>query len=172
MLYNRNGLEKPEGQKVRRNAPAFQKFTVEWDGVTRGHDLDPELKWHRNTKRWWQKWRTSPQSMVMIDSDWEVLEVTALVHDKLWWGIEHGKLTANAICMLASELRRREDQFGGSFEARLQMKMEIESPKDSVDEEQLVKKAADQLVDYTEMFTNEVSKREMFTKEIADGRTK
>lgn len=157
-LYNRNGLEKPDNKRLRRNPPAYDKVPVEWDGEVRGPELPSEFDWHPRTEAWWELWRRTPQSMVMVDSDWEVMLATAAIHTKYWRGIQNGNLSPNGMTMLASELRRREDLYGGSYEARRQMKMEINAPKDDpAVQEKLQEKEIQKAVDYLEMLNKGVA---------------
>src|SRR5678815_145228 len=100
-LYNSNGTEKPDEKRLRRNKPTYDKVNVEWDGVVRGFDLPKGFKWHELTLIWWDMWRRCPQSMIMIDSDWEVHLVTASMHSAYWSGLESGKLSPNAMGLIA-----------------------------------------------------------------------
>jgi hypothetical protein len=75
---------KEDDERLRRNAPIYDRVQVTWDGITRGPELPAKHRWCERTLAWWQTWRTCPQSMVMTPTDWEAMLVTALVHDAIW----------------------------------------------------------------------------------------
>ena len=83
--------------------------------------------------------------MIMVDTDWEQMLITALIHDRLY---SSTNLSHTAFVNLASELRRREDAVGGSYEARKSLHLNVETPssKNAADLEDPV--AAVAAVDY------------------------
>lgn len=78
-----------------------------------------DLPWHPRTKAWWDTWRKSPQAQVMVDTDWDFLLDTALLHNTMWLG---GRTD------LAAELRLRVAKFGATLEDRLRLKLTIDPP--------------------------------------------
>lgn len=146
----------PSEDPVRRNAPTFDKTYVAWDGEVRGPDL-PELRmedeygesfyfiWPERTREWWAGWRTSPQAMVMYDSDWEHMLETALLHARFWGGT--AKTTE--MVSLAGEIRRRVASFGSTFEDRLKLRIVMHVP-DETEDDAKIKDAAEKAVNYME----------------------
>lgn len=149
-------LPKPDDERVRRNAtaPVFNSTKLRWDGLLRGPELgdcplpnaetghcggkgticrDGGLRceghplWSPRTVQWWNTWRTSPQSMVMSDLDWEFLLETAVLHHMLW--SPRGNAGGVSQTQLASELRQRVAKFGATFEDRRKLQMTIETPQ-------------------------------------------
>ncbi len=93
------------------------------DGRLGGYEL-PEgalpdgEEWHPITVRWWDHWRSSPQSSHMVsEPDWDFLLDTALIHHNMW---------KNGRWEFANEVRMRVAQFGATPAARRALKQEIE----------------------------------------------
>lgn len=93
------------------------------DGRLGGYEL-PEgalpdgEEWHPITVRWWNHWRSSPQSARMVsEPDWDFLLDTALIHHNMW---------KNGRWEFANEVRMRVAQFGATPAARRALKQEIE----------------------------------------------
>lgn len=151
-LYN-GTPRKDDEDRVNRSAPLYPKVPVNWDGVQRGPEL-PEhpmgVEWCEHTKRWWNTWRNSPQSMVMLDSDWELMMETAVLHDMLW---NPYRKNAGAVSMtqLASEIRRRVAAYGASFEDRVKLRMEIKTPEMLAREDAMALDEARSLVNYEKL---------------------
>lgn len=115
---------KDPSERIRRNLPTFDTDTVEWDGVLRGPTLPKDTDWTEATKKWWLTWRKSPQSMVMVDTDWQFMLTTAMIHNKL----HKGELSNTAFAQLSAELRQREVQFGATYEARKKLRLDVITP--------------------------------------------
>lgn len=145
-LYNSNGMQKDDDDRVRRNAPVYDKVPVKWDGLCRGPELPVEHDWCQRTREWWEVWRNSPQSMVMTPTDWELMLESALLHNMLW--SPRKNQGAVSVTQLASELRRRVAAYGASFEDRVKLRMSIDSPQTAASEEAEIEQAAAQAVDY------------------------
>jgi hypothetical protein len=77
-------------------------------------------QWHPRTKTWWETWRKSPQAQVMVDTDWDFLLDTALLHHAYWAALRTD---------LAAELRLRVAKFGATMEDRLRLKLTIDPPE-------------------------------------------
>lgn len=84
--------------------------------------LPDAVPWHEMTAKWWDTWRRSPQAQRMLETDWQFLLETAVLHHKLW---------ADGRTDLAAELRLRVAKFGATLEDRLRLKLTIEEPSKS-----------------------------------------
>jgi hypothetical protein len=117
-----NHTPKPPDQRRRRNADPVPWSTIEPDGQLRGPELDPELipgGWHPRTLSWWETWRRSPQSQMFIDTDWDFLLDTALMHHTMW---------AKGRWEFAAELRLRAGKMGATPEDRLRLRLTVDVP--------------------------------------------
>lgn len=171
---------KDDSERVRRNAPIYDKVQLRWDGLVRGPDLPErwgtcpcrgaqngphpgffgvcnkyvEIPWHPQTHAWYEEWRRTPQSMTFTDTDWAFFADTALLFDRYW--SEDAK-TAEMVA-LAGEIRRRLDAYGGTFEARRKLRMEIQSDAHDAGKEAQVSNDAKEAVDYAEMLAKEAAR--------------
>lgn len=148
-LYNSNGMQKDDEDRVRRNAPVYDKIQAKWDGITRGPELPDDQNWCERTRSWWRTWRTSPQSMVMTPTDWELMLETALLVDMLW-SPRRSNQGAVSVTQLASEIRRRVAAYGASFEDRMKLRMSIDTPQSAMAQEAEIEQAAVSAIDYAE----------------------
>lgn len=153
-LYNSSGNEKNPGDRARRNAETYVIDHVEWDGQTRGPDLPEGVTWCPQTLHWWEKWRNSPQSMIMTDLDWEFMVDTARLYD-MYWGASGRSFTANSMTQLAGEIRQRLGKFGVSYEDRKKLRMTVETPMTTKTEDDEVQ----EIVNYAEKLTRAASKK-------------
>jgi len=116
-MAGRGAAPKPvlqSADKQRRRDEITSKIAA--DGVRRGPDL-PEADWPAQTLAWWESLRTSPMAQMWVDADWVFLMDTALLHRELWSGdLKH-----------AGELRLRMSQFGVTPDARLRLRIQVES---------------------------------------------
>ncbi len=99
---------------------------VEDDGELRGPPLPEGVlpdgeDWHPRTRQWWDTWRRSPQAQTFIDTDWDFLLDTALLHAIMW---SRGKWE------FASEVRLRAAKYGATPEDRMRLKLQIDTPAD------------------------------------------
>ena len=116
-----NTVPKDPAKRRRRNKDSKPTSKVAVDGVLRGHPL-PEVEgvvWHPRTVAWWEHWRRSPQASAFIDTDWDFLLDTALIHHTMW---------SNGRWEYASELRLRAAKLGATHEDRLRLRIEIQQP--------------------------------------------
>lgn len=148
-MYNSNGREKNPEDRARRNAETYVIDRVEWDGVRRGPDLPEGYGWGAMTLRWWETWRSSPQSMVMTDLDWEFMLDTARLYDTFW--NFNGAISS---VQLASELRQRMAKFGVTYEDRKKLRMSLDVPMSSMTEDDEVVA----VVNYAERLTKKGAK--------------
>ncbi len=147
---------KSDEDRVRRNKPIYDKVPLRWDGITRGPTLPKAYPWCTMTKRWWNKFRKSPQAMVCHESDWLFLIDTALVYDKIWTNAE--RLSAAELKGLANELRIRMSTYGDTWDNRLKQRIVLESPDTDAAKEAEVQQDAAQVVNYAAMLAEEFSK--------------
>lgn len=164
-MYNGNHNDpKDDEDRLRTNPPVFHKVPVRWDGIQRGPDLPENYEWCERTQEWWAMWRNSPQSMVMLDSDWEVMLETAYLHHMLWRreytlaGIEKFVGGTTAV-NLASEIRRRVSSFGATFEDRAKLRMSITTPNDGNLDDIEIDNAVDEVVDYASKLAKKAAER-------------
>jgi len=99
---------------------------LEDDGDLRGFPLPAGVlpdddAWHPMTIQWWDVWRRSAQAQSMLDSDWQFLLDTALLHHIMW---SRGRWE------FASEVRLRVAKHGATQEDRMRLRMQIDTPGD------------------------------------------
>ena len=139
--------------RVRANKPGYvppnqRKETFElpeWDGVTRGPELDEGTQWSDQTRAWWQKWRDSPQAMLCSDVDWESMKIAAIIHNRIMNGVSD-----TALSNLTGELRKREGMFGASVEDRQRLNMSTPSPIKKKIDDQKINDEVNRTVNYFE----------------------
>lgn len=157
-LYNSNGMQKDDDDRVRRNAPIYDKIQAKWDGQIRGPELPDDQNWCARTRQWWQTWRSSPQSMVMTPTDWELMLETALLVDMLW-APRRSNQGAVSVTQLASEIRRRVAAYGASFEDRMKLRMSIDTPQSAMAQEEEIEQAASSAIDYAERLAQKAAEK-------------
>jgi hypothetical protein len=160
-VYNSNGREKNPEDRVRRNKERYVIDYVEADGRMHGPPLPRGKEWCDETKKWWHNWRKSPQAMLMTETDWEEMQVTALLHNMLWdptgstpSGSKFGAVSAT---QLASEIRQRVGKFGATYEDRKKLRMAVETPMSRKTNEELIREDAEKAVNYAEMLAAEAA---------------
>jgi hypothetical protein len=121
-------LQRSRPRDQRRLLATFE--ALEWDGVKRGFPLPVGVlldgeDWHPMTVQWWETWRVSAQAMKMVDTDWQELLATAILHHEMW---AHGRTGA------ASELRQRVSRFGATVSDRVTLRMNLIQPGDTDDD--------------------------------------
>ena len=119
-----------------------------WDGQRRGHRIpdhphDP-AGWHKQTLIWWTMWRDSSHAMFFLETDWEQLFVTAILHDTLMKGCSH-----TAMAALTAQITRREGMLGASVEDRIRLGMSSEQTSATVTESE-VQKGVKEVVNYAQ----------------------
>lgn len=124
----------PKANPVRVNDKTLGMTVVRPDGVRRGRELPSVIDWHYKTLLWWNEWRLSPLSQLMEDIDWDVMEIAASIHHKLW--SEQATLKPSEIAQLSKELDRKVGQFGATPADRLRLRIVIDnSPVADPDQE-------------------------------------
>lgn len=163
-----SNVPKDDADRVRRNAPKFEETTIEPDDEIRGFALPPypdsAIQWCGLTVEWWNMWRASPQAKLMAESDWWSLLVAAMCHNEIWrprkapWTGINKPLGANSVTVLMAELRRREEAFGATWEARQRMRMKIKTSQSDEEQQKDIDAAAVGAVNYMEVFLESVEK--------------
>lgn len=169
-------LGKPDDERVRRNAPIYDKVQIRWDGQSRGPELPlglPGIKWSTRTIAWWETWRNSPQAMVMLDTDWELMLETALLHNQFWSPRREsvtgkdGKIKKQIVPRspaelrsLAAEIRQRLEAMGGSYADRQRRGMKILTDNDEALEDEQIKLDAQDAVNYAEKLARYAAEKE------------
>lgn len=169
-------LPKDPSERVRRNKPPMhaQVVTLKWDGVQRGPDLPlglPGIKWSTMTIKWWDTWRNSAQAMLMIDTDWQYMLETALLHNQLWTPKKEaftgtdGKIKRRAVPRpaaelrgLAGEIRQRLESFGATFRDRQKNGIKIQD-QDEFLREQEISQAAQDTVNYFDLLNTKMAEK-------------
>jgi hypothetical protein len=110
----------PETRR-RRNADPIPTSELTDDDELRGSELPDDVladddKWHPQTLRWWNTWRASPQAQTFLQTDWDFLLDTALMHHAMW---------SKGRWEFASELRLRAAKFGATPEDRQRLRMKV-----------------------------------------------
>lgn len=119
---------KDPATRRRRNKDPNPARKIEADDELRGFGLPKgclpdEEEWHPRTVDWWNTWRSAPQAQEMLDTDWQVLLETALLHHVLW---SKGKWE------YASEVRIRVAAFGATLADRQRLRMQVTVPDRSL----------------------------------------
>lgn len=149
---------KPDGVRTGRAPYVHQVGWLRADGICRGPELPEGFKWSERTEEWYLKWRYSPQSQLMIETDWEFLLETAFIHNMLWSTSMRVDKQGNFYDLgptpaeakgLAGEIRIRLEKLGGTLKDRGSLGMKIgTSEKDAVQQAEEVARSA---VDYRKM---------------------
>lgn len=71
-------------------------------------------EWHPQTMLWWEKWGRSPQAEHFMETDWDFLADTALMHSAMW---------SKGAWTLAAEVRLRVAKYGATPEDRARLRM-------------------------------------------------
>lgn len=131
-----------DDDRIRRNPPIYDKVQPEWDGYVRGPGLPgPPFVWCEKTTEWWERQRRSPQSMLMMDSDWDYMLDTALLHNALWtpeFSVDKDKGTfvytaksATTLTNLSKEIRARMAEYGDTWANRRKLRMDLSTPSEN-----------------------------------------
>jgi hypothetical protein len=147
-MYRSNGREKNPEDRIRRNAETYVIDNAEWDGVVHGFDLPSDMDWGYRTTTWWEKWRRSPQSMLMTETDWEFLLETAILHNIFY--NPSARTGTVSLVQVAAELRQRVGKFGATYEDRKKLRMTISVPQTERNEDELIEEEASRAIDYAE----------------------
>ncbi|WP_455713719.1 phage terminase small subunit [Streptomyces uncialis] len=122
-MAGRGPAPKDPSKRRRRNA-SEPETVVAPDDELRGPELPTgilpdDADWHPRTVQWWQTWRQSPQASTFIDTDWDFLLDTALLHHVMW---------TKGRWEFASEVRLRAAKYGATPEDRARLKLKVDAP--------------------------------------------
>lgn len=120
-MAGRGPAPKNPSQRRRRNV-GEPETVIARDDELRGPELPDDVlpddaEWHPRTLRWWQTWRESPQAQTFIDTDWDFLIDTALLHHIMW---------SKGRWEFASEVRLRAAKYGATPEDRARLKLKVD----------------------------------------------
>jgi hypothetical protein len=124
-MAGRGPAPKDPATRRRRNADPTPASELAQDGELRGPELPDVLdgeQWHDQTRRWWDTWRRSPQAQTFLETDWDFLLDTALMHHTMW---------SKGRWEFAAELRLRAAKFGATPEDRARLRMKVSDPDPS-----------------------------------------
>jgi hypothetical protein len=93
--------------------------------------------------------------MVMLDSDWEGLLETALLHSRLW----HGGLKPSELAALSQQISRRVASYGATYEDRLKLRLHIKTDQYVLLEDIQIDKQAESAIDYVERLLKKASSK-------------
>lgn len=147
---------KDDGERVRRNKPAFDDVPIEFDGERRGPELTAGYNWCNTTRTWWENFRRSPNAMMCVDSDWEYLLDTALLHHRMW--VDPDSLPVPHLTALAAEFRRRMSNYGYTVDDRLKQRIKFDTPQSRQQEAARIAQEAKEAVDYMEILNQNAAK--------------
>ena len=112
-MAGRGFAPKDPARKAGHSKDASPTSTIRFVGAPQP-PLPADMEWHARTQDWWAMWGRSPQSEVFMESDWDFLMDTALMHNAMW---ERGAWT------LAAEVRLRVAKYGATPEDRARLRM-------------------------------------------------
>lgn len=134
----RGPTPKPDDKRERRNEPTFPAVELERGAAVAAPRLPNARKLLARTKRWYATWAASPQAAQFLGTDWERLQMLALVVDDFFRATEPA-----ARQRLLAEIRSQEAKLGGTPEDRLRLRWRLAEGKrdeDRADKAQAKKK--------------------------------
>jgi hypothetical protein len=111
-MAGRGFAPKDPAKKAGHSKDSTPSTTIRFVGCPQP-ELPVEVDWHPRTLNWWAVWGRSPQAEHFMESDWDFLLDTALLHSAYW----NGNSTAGA------ELRLRVAKYGATPEDRARLRM-------------------------------------------------
>lgn len=111
-MAGRGPAPKEPGKRARRNGDPIPTTVIRFE---RGEqpELPAGYDWPEPTRDWWDMWANAPQAEHFMQTDWQFLLDTALVHAELW----AGNIGA------AAELRLRVAKLGSTPEDRARLRL-------------------------------------------------
>lgn len=166
---------KPADQRQRRNAELYPTDIIRWDGKKRGPDLpkDRGIIWCPMAQEWWEKWRSSPNAMLMTDVDWQVMLETAVLVNEFWTPkitLDHRankgepkfhqiSKSTTELTNLAKEIRGRLAAYGATYEDRRKLRLQFVTDASEAAFDAQLDQTAEELVDYAERLNKKVAKK-------------
>lgn len=146
-------------ERQRRNKPRYVQHILTDDGVKRGPNLPEYFVWHPQTVSWYEDFRVSPNAQLCEDTDWESVLIAALLHNRLWTGMDlfaqgaYKAMTPAEMTSLSGELRRRMAPYGYTNEDRLRLNVYIESGDPDEQADTVVVKG--EVIDYAALLADQ-----------------
>ncbi len=112
-MAGRGPAPKDPDQRVRRHADPVPSTKLQFVRAEQPELPDTE-DWHPQTVKWWEMWGRSPQAEHFMESAWDFLLDTALLHHQLW---------TDGDTKLAAEIRLRVAKYGATPEDRARLRM-------------------------------------------------
>jgi len=146
--------DRKDEDRVNRNPLIHNIGNLQWDGVRRGAELPEGYEWCDMTQRWWNIWRDSPQAMMMSETDWQEMLLSARLHNYIWGmhmvvdktngGFIYTDCDPKDAKACASELRIRLEKMGATIKDRGSLGMRINTgPADvTAEAEKITKQSA------------------------------
>ena len=125
-MAGRGPAPKPADQRRHRIKDPIATAHLVDDGAKRGPDLvalTGRKNWPVMVTKWYEIWRTSPQSKQFIDTDWQRLGMVAYLFEQY---LQEPKST------ILSEIRLNEERLGATVVDRQRARMVVE-PTDGKD---------------------------------------
>lgn len=134
----RGPAPKPAEKRQRRNEPTFATTELDPAGPkVKAPRLDGASKLLARTRRWYSTWCDSPQAAQFLGTDWERLQMLALVVDDFFRADEPALRQK-----LLAEIRSQEAKLGGTPEDRLRLRWRLASNERKDDAATKAEKAA------------------------------
>lgn len=112
-MAGRGPQPKDPARRARANKDATPSTSIRFVKAVQP-ELPEGVDWHPRTQAWWAMWGRSPQAEHFMESDWDFLLDTALMHHAMW---SKGQWT------LAAEVRLRVAKYGATPEDRARLRM-------------------------------------------------
>lgn len=82
----------------------------------------------KETRYWWQTWTEAPQTKIFTATDWERLQMLALMVDLYYSLMADGAARPTTLVNLLAEIRQNEALMGATHVDRLKGRIKIERP--------------------------------------------
>lgn len=112
-MAGRGPQPKDPSKRARRNADPVPTTRIAFVRAEQPK-LPAGVLWHPRTDEWWAMWGRSPQAEHFMESDWDFLLDTALMHNEMW---------TNGDMKMAAEIRLRVAKYGATPEDRARLRM-------------------------------------------------
>lgn len=111
-MAGRGPAPKDPTKRARRNSDPIPTTTIRFERGAQP-ELPAEYDWPTPTRAWWDNWAKAPQAEHFMQTDWDFLLDTALVHAEVWSGNNER----------AGELRLRVSKLGATAEDRARLRL-------------------------------------------------
>lgn len=116
----RGPTPKADEKRQRRNEPTFASIELDRDAKVKAPVLPQRSKLLARTRGWYETWASSPQAAQFLGTDWQRLQMLALVVDDFFRASEPGLRQK-----LLAEIRSQEAKLGGTPEDRLRLRWRL-----------------------------------------------